>query len=127
MKGITMISDSATLSLSFTDEENLNKVHSALLAAGYTSRDTEYEGEFLVTKGYELIRVKELVAALPDSDIEGNSYSAIIKHTPALTDDELEWTDSTTVLRLLLNSTIEWSVGISPNSEAEIERLTNQD
>jgi len=122
-----MISDSATLSLSFTDEQNLNRVHIALLNAGYTSRDTEYEGEFLVTKGYQLIRVHELVAVLPNSDVEGNSYSAIIKHTPALTDDELEWTDSTTVLRLLLNSTTEWSVGISPNSEPEIERLTNQD
>lgn len=122
-----MISDSATLSLSFTDEENLNKVHAALLRAGYTSRDTEYEGEFLITKGYELIRVKDLVAVLPDSDVEGNSYSAIIKHTPALTDDDLEWTDSTTLLRLLLDSVTEWSVGISPNSEPEIERLTNQD
>jgi hypothetical protein len=127
MKGTIMISDSATLSLSFTDEENLNKVHAALLRAGYTSRDTEYEGEFLITKQYELIRVKDLVAILPDSDVEGNSYSAIIKHTPGLTDDDLEWTDSTTVLRLLLNSTTEWSVGISPNSEPEIERLTNQD
>jgi hypothetical protein len=127
MKGITMISDSATLSLSFTDEQNLNEVHRALLAAGYTSSDTEYEGEFLVTKDYQPIRVHELVAVLPDSDVEGNSYSAIIKHTPALTDDELGWTDSTTLLRLLLNSTTEWSVGISPNSEPEIERLTNQD
>lgn len=122
-----MISDSATLSLSFTDEENLNKVHAALLRAGYTSRDTEYEGEFLITKGYELIRVKDLVAVLPDSDVEGNSYSAIIKHTPALTDDDLEWTDSTTVLRKLLDSTTEWSVGIVPGQEPEIERLVNQD
>jgi hypothetical protein len=127
MKGTIMISDSATLSLSFTDEESLNKVHAALLRAGYTSRDTEYEGEFLITKQYELIRVKDLVAILPDSDVEGNSYSAIIKHTPGLADDDLEWTDSTTVLRLLLNSTTEWSVGISPNSEPDIERLTNQD
>lgn len=122
-----MISESVTLSLSFTDEENLNELHRALHAAGYSIQDTEYPGEFIVTKDFALLYIGELARALPKADVEGNSYDAIIKHIGALTDDDLEWADSTTVLRKLLDSTTEWSVGIVPGREPEIERLVNQD